>query len=147
VTTSARAGRGAAILAVVAVVVGCSLPGTVGDDAMRLEMSNGTTIPVLLVVNGEPGREVPAAAAVDLGTADVGPLPWDASVRTMSGRLLLQLTVHAGDVSYSENGDGSSSARGVGVRTDLSCGRIDLWSGPPMMGPAPGPGAPGDCDP
>ncbi len=35
----------------------------------------------------------------------------------------------------------------MGARVDLSCGRIDIWSGTPMMGPAPGPGVPGDCDP
>ena len=30
---------------------------------------------------------------------------------------------------------------------NLSCGRLDIWSGPPLSGPPPGPGKPGDCAP
>lgn len=33
------------------------------------------------------------------------------------------------------------------VRVDLSCGRLDMWSGPPLLGPFPGPGTPSDCNP
>ena len=39
------------------------------------------------------------------------------------------------------------SAQGDAVRVDLSCGRLDIWSGPPLLGPPPGPGTPGDCTP
>ena len=59
----------------------------------------------------------------------------------------MELTVSAGDVWSQQNADGSGESKGDGARVDLSCGRIDVWSGTPMMGPAPGPGAPGDCDP
>jgi hypothetical protein len=114
---------------------------------MRLEVSNGTTIDVQLTVNGRPGIPVVAGQGLDVGVEDVGPVPWSAQVRTMSGRVLVQAAVHAGDVVTQDNSDGSGSMRGVGSRVDLSCGRIDLWSGAPMLGPAPGPGTPGDCDP
>jgi hypothetical protein len=120
---------------------------TLAPDAIRLEMSNGATIPVVLSVNGGAGDVVPPGGRADLGTAELGPLPWEAVVRTAGGRVLLELTVKPGDVAVGNAGGGGTSARGVGVRADLSCGRIDLWSGPPMMGPAPGPGEPGDCDP
>jgi hypothetical protein len=116
-------------------------------EQMRLEVSNGTTIPVVLTVNGTPGRPVPAGERADLGLTDLGPLPWAAQVRTGSGRVLVQLTVRPGDVWAQENADGSGESKGDGARVDLSCGRIDIWSGTPMMGPAPGPGVPGDCDP
>jgi hypothetical protein len=116
-------------------------------EQLRLEVSNGTTIPVAVTVNGAPGRPIPAGRRADLGIADIGPLPWAAQVRTGSGRVLVQLTVRPGDVWTQENADGSSESQGDGARVDLSCGRIDIWSGTPMMGPAPGPGVPGDCDP
>jgi len=116
-------------------------------DRMRVEVSNGTTIPVLLTVNGQPGHPVPAGGRADLGLADLGPLPWTAQVRTASGRVLVALVVRAGEVWTQENSDGSGEAKSVGGRVDLSCGRIDIWSGVPMHGPAPGSGAPGDCDP
>ena len=68
--------------------------------------------------------------------------PWFVEARTASGRALLTLVVHAGDVRYQE-----SSTRGDANRIDLSCGRLDIWAGPPLIGPMPGPGSPGDCVP
>ena len=41
----------------------------------------------------------------------------------------------------------SKKKKGSGARVDLSCGRLDVWVGPPMHGPFPAPGRPGDCDP
>lgn len=146
-----------------AAVVGCSLvvppppvpagelpPGaevTIAPGQMRLELSNGTTIAVDLAVNGRIVSRVPAGASADLGVDDVGPLPWDTIVTTTAGRPLLDLVVHAGDASIGVTGNGGRSQSGVGVRVDLSCGRIDLWSGPPLLGPTRDPGSPGDCDP
>jgi hypothetical protein len=121
---------------------------TLGPDAMRLELSNGSTLPVVLTVNGGPGHPVAAGGRAELGIPEIGPLPWDAVVRTERGRVLLGLVVRPGDVAVGNTGDGGTSSRGAGVRADLSCGRIDLWSGPPMMGPAPPESfEPGDCDP
>ncbi len=34
-----------------------------------------------------------------------------------------------------------------GWRTDLSCGRVDVWSIVPILGPMWVPGTPGDCGP
>ncbi len=70
------------------------------------------------------------------------PLPWQVRVETSGGRMLLGLIVHSGDVHHSAN-----SESGDGARVNLSCGRLDLCSGPPMGGPAPGSGVPGDCAP
>jgi hypothetical protein len=116
-------------------------------ERMRLYVSNSTTIPVQLTVNGEAGRPIAAGQGADLGLADLGPLPWAAQVRTESDRVLVELTVKAGDVVTQDNGDGSGMTKGAGARVDLSCGRIDITSGIFMSGPAPGPGVPGDCDP
>ncbi len=116
-------------------------------EEMRLNVSNSTTIPVMLTVNGAAGRPIAAGQGAELGFADLGPLPWAAQVRTGSGRVLVELTVNAGDVWTRQNADGSRESTGAGTRVDLSCGLIVVASGIFLGGPAPGPGTPGDCDP
>lgn len=130
-----------AIAIVPFVVVACQA-GVVPPEQMKLDVSNETTIPVRLVVNGAPVVAIAAGDALELDSDQLPALPWDAQVLTVSGRMLVHLRVNAGDVFARENASGGDAAR-----VDLSCGRIDLWSGPPLLGPAPGPGNPGDCDP
>jgi hypothetical protein len=122
---------------------GCAASsGVVAPGDMTLSTQNGTTKPLVLVVNGAPVKDVGPGASVEV-TADALPsLPWKAEVRLLTGRSLLSLTIRAGDVI-----EGQETLTGDAARIDLSCGRIDLWSGPPLLGPAPQPGTPGDCDP
>ena len=159
-------GSPALALAVAGALAGCSLlPGAaspvpvpveqqpvgvevaVPPERMRLEMNNGTTIVVVLSVNGGVGREFAPGSVADLGVAELGPLPWRAKVSTIHARKLLDLRVNAGDVTVTNEGGGSTSSRGAARVADLSCGRIDLWVGQQPSGPAPGGGTPGDCDP
>jgi hypothetical protein len=122
--------------------------GVVPPDSMSLAVDNETTLTVSFVVNGTLIASLDPATC--LGCTDdsvvpaslLPPLPWQAAVRSPSGRVLLALTVNPGDVEYEP-----SSSKGDANRVDLSCGRIDLWSGPPLVGPAPGPGSSGDCRP
>jgi len=72
--------------------------------------------------------------------------PWLVEARTPTGRVLSSMTVRPGDVWETTMPDGSTQMKGDAVRVDLSCGRLDMWSGPPLLGPAPGPGKTGDCD-
>jgi hypothetical protein len=109
---------------------------------MTISLQNGTTKDVVLVVNGSPVRQVRPGDQVEVDAAALPALPWVAEVRLPTGRRLVGLTIRAGDVVT-----GAPSQKGDAARADLSCGRIDLWSGPPLLGPAPGPGTPGDCDP
>jgi hypothetical protein len=115
------------------------------DDQMSLEVDNATTLQVDLFVNG--GRIVTIPSQMDLiEPAQVLPhLPWSAEVRSPGGRVLVSLVVRSGDVW--RNMDGTEVLKGDGARVDLSCGRIDIVSGPPLLGPAPGPGNPDDCSP
>jgi hypothetical protein len=126
------AARLLAVAIAAAALAGCSLA------AAPLSVSNGTTMAVELFVNGSRIETIQPGAQVDVAAARLPPLPWTAEIRHPAGRVLDSLVVRAGDV-VGGNGDGS--------RVDLSCGRIDLWSGPPLLGPVPGPGTPGDCDP
>lgn len=113
----------------------------VAPDQMTLSANNGSTKSVSLVVNGSLVREILPGVQVTLAARDLPELPWQAEVRLEGGRTLLSLTVRAGDVVK------GASPSGDATRIDLSCGRIDLWSGPPIGGPAPGAGVPGDCNP
>jgi hypothetical protein len=114
-----------------------------------VEVSNGTTLDVTLVVNGAAVRVIAPGTGTSepIKPNELGPMPWFVEARTSSGRVLLKLTVNPGDVVYEDLGGGRSSSRSDGARVDLSCGRLDVWAGAPMIGPAPGPGVPGDCAP
>jgi hypothetical protein len=102
-----------------------------------LSISNGTTIPVTLVVNGSTVETVAPGDRQDPVTTALPPRPWTIEARSPSGRVLASLAVSATD--------DISNMSGRAVRADLSCGRLDVWSGPPMLGPVFSPGPPGDC--
>ena len=58
------------------------------------------------------------------------------------------MTVNPGDVARTAVPGGPVSMSGRMARVDLSCGRLDLWAGGAApIGPAPGPGVQGDCEP
>ncbi len=122
--------------------------GVVPPDSMSLAVNNSSTLTVSLVVNKmliaslDPGTCLGCTDDSAVPASLLPPLPWQAEVHAPSGRVLLSLTVNAGDVEYESN-----SSKGDANRVDLSCGRIDLWSGPPLVGPPPGPGSSGDCRP
>jgi hypothetical protein len=103
-----------------------------------LGIQNGTTIPVTLLVNGAVLETVAPGDYQDPVTLPMPSLPWRIEARSPAGRVLTSLTVTT--TTYVD------WSTGVGARVDLSCGRLDLWSGPPMLGPAPGSGSPGDCN-
>jgi hypothetical protein len=114
---------------------------------MPLSISNGTTIPVTLVVNGSVVQTVAPGAHEDPVAAALPALPWTIETRSPSGRVLSRLQVDAGDIVITTpDANGHSSAKGAAVRVDLSCGRLDVWSGPPLLGPTFIPGPAGDCD-
>jgi hypothetical protein len=125
----------------------CSGVGPIPSTAAHLEISNGTTLVITLAVNGSPITSVGPHSVERISPSRLPPLPWQVEARAASGRVLTSLTVRAGDVQRTTNSDGSTSWKGDAVRVDLSCGRLDVWSGPPLAGPVPGAGAAGDCDP
>jgi hypothetical protein len=120
--------------------------GIVPPESMSVSVSNSTTLSVNLYVNGtfmttlDPGACVGCHGDDAVPAIVLPPLPWNVEVRTQSSRVLVALPIKAGDVIET-----NSYLKGDGNRVDLSCGRIDVWSGPPLLGPAPGPGTPGDC--
>jgi hypothetical protein len=117
---------------------------------MSLGVWNGSTLTVTLVVNGVTIESLAAGQAdYAIPASRLPPLPWQAEVRSPSGRVLVSLPVQEGDVWETVDSSGGGASKGDANRIDLSCGRIDIWSGPPLGGPAPPPsaGSPGDCAP
>lgn len=123
-------------LIVATILSGCQV------GAPGLSVNNSTTKALVLVVNGSNVKDLQPGTQVEVPASGLPPLPWKADVRLPTGRILVSLIVRAGDVVI-----GTSGEKGEAARVDLSCGRIDIWSGPPLLGPAPGPGTPGDCGP
>jgi hypothetical protein len=136
------------VLMLIALLSGCS--SAVPGNLLLLSISNQTTLTVTLVVNGQRVGDFPPASHEDpIDPSRLPAPPWQVTALTRSGRVLLTLEVRPGDVTHSTpDASGHSSARGAGARADLSCGRLDVWSGPPMLGPMPPDNfPPGDCDP
>jgi hypothetical protein len=108
-----------------------------------LSVSNQTTLVVTVFVNGMAVDTLAPGDQRDPVRADLLPaLPWLVEARSPSGRLLSSMPVRPGDVWRRPTANGGEDMHGDGVRVDLSCGRLDMWSGPPMAGPMPGPGNP-----
>ena len=131
-----------AVALLCALLAGCTAPGTVPAGSMSVSISNGTTLTVTLVVNDAPVATVAPGVDDAIPASRLSSLPWRVEARSPSGRVLVSMIVHDGDVVATADGD-----KGDANRVDLSCGRLDIWSGPPLLGPAPGPGSPGDCGP
>ena len=109
----------------------------ISAGAIPLSVSNETSIAVDLLVNGAVVATVAPGAEIDVPTSELPARPWAIETRSPSGRVLSSLSVATSD--YYDR------LSGMAVRADLSCGRIDVWLGPPMLGPAFVPGPSGDC--
>jgi hypothetical protein len=141
-------GASAASPGVAALLSASDLLGTVPARAMSLSIQNGTSLTVTLVVNNVPVATLAPGACIGCSLDDaisasrLPPLPWQVEARSPTGRVLVSMTVRQGDVIKMNN-----SWIGDADRVDLSCGRLDIWSGTPLLGPSPGSGLPGDCAP
>ena len=142
---SSRVHARAWMMLALVLVATCS-PAPTGE-AHDLVVSNETTLAVTIAVNGTALRTIQPQTDETILVKDLPPLPWAVEARTSTGRALLSMSVRAGDVWETTRPDGSHERNGDANRVDLSCGRLDIWSGPPLLGPAPGPGKPADCGP
>ena len=130
----------AACLVAASAVAGCGLLPS-SPSVRDHHVENGTTRAIGVLVDGVA---VATVAAGQSATVAEGSLPggvWSVEARLPGGRTVLRSRVDKSRASQTD-----TSGSGSGARVDLSCGRLDIWVGVPMMGPAPGPGAPGDCD-
>lgn len=129
-------------IAVAGCVGGGATSTSPAPSIAALEYSNQTSIPIDLFVNGGKVATIAPGTNGSLSATELPAQPWAVEARTSSGRVMTALTIRVGDVASD-----ASSFRGVAVRLNLSCGVLDIWSGPPLIGPAGTGGAPGDCNP
>jgi hypothetical protein len=116
--------------------------GVIEPGVSAFAIDNATDLTVELFANGALVGSWPPATRSDPIRWSMRAMPQDVEPRTQRGRLLLSFDVDPGTIGRAAGG-----VHGAGARVDLSCGRLDVWSGPPMAGPIPGPGAPGDREP
>jgi hypothetical protein len=118
-------------------------------DAMGISVLNDTTLTITVAVNGGVVRMVPPrTAAISLPASALPALPWAVEARSPTGRLLVSMTVKAGDVVDAGNPVEVSKGPWAGVA--LSCGRLGLWSWSGLPPPPPSglsSSSPGDCSP
>lgn len=112
-------------------------------DAPLVHISNGTTLALKVMVNGQ---DAGSGSVIDARLYGDG--PWTVIVSTARGRELTRMDFDAAS-AYHTMGSYPHTASGPARRVDLSCGRLDIWVGVPLMGPPPMPsGYPAhDCDP
>jgi hypothetical protein len=113
-----------------------------------LHVDNGSALLLTVVVNGNAlERHAPAHGNTEFPSELLGAPPWSIDLETQSGRSVLTIQIAPEAIWKTIAPDGHVVDHGAGKRVDLSCGRIDIWMGVPLLGPVPGPGQPGDCDP
>ena len=134
---------GTTILAITVAACGQSIaptssPTPTTPTLPKLSVGNWTGIPVVIAVNGTVVATVAPGTVEDPIATTLPPLPWAIEARSPSGRVLSTMSVDAHD--YIDN------FTGRGARANLACGRLDIWSGPPMLGPAFSPDPSRPCD-
>ena len=138
---------------VIAIAVLLGACGIVPGERPPLHVFNGTTLVVVVTVNGQVIGEFTQDRGPDIDVSGLPPLPWLVEARTTAGRLLVSMTVEPGQVGRRVLPDGTVEAWDVVERVELSCGRLSLFAGgirpgaaggPPPVGPV---GVPGDCVP
>jgi hypothetical protein len=102
-----------------------------------LSVANGTSLRVTVAVNGLVLATIQPGERADPIAATLPPRPWAIELRAPSGRVLAALTVAVDDPIGPTFGRAS--------RVDLSCGRLEAWTGPPLLGGTFIPGPSGDC--
>jgi hypothetical protein len=143
----ARAGVSLLLCSIALAAIGCAAqPGSVqspvGTAAVSgLDYSNGTSLGIDLFINGKKVLTMLPGTANSIPVSNLTALPWTVEARTSVGRVLGTMTVRQGDVV-----EASAYQRGDAFRVNLPCGVLDIWSGPPLIGPV-ATTSPGDCEP
>jgi hypothetical protein len=134
-----------ALLIPLAACTTSATPGPAAEQA-QLGISNGTTLAVTLVVNGQRIADYPAGSGATIQLDALPALPWEVTALTASGRSLTSMQVAANSAGMPQGAPGG----GTFGRVSLSCGRLTIWAGdsqPSGGAPPPSPGTPGDCAP
>lgn len=132
-----------AVVAVAAVAAGCSLLPT----DYTVHVSNSTTLPLTVVVNGAPLAVLEPNTSADYSPSTLPAMPWTVQTTLASGRVLASMRVEEGSIQDHRALDGTGSYQSVGDLEILSCGQVWLWVGERSSGGPAREGQPGDCGP
>lgn len=119
------------------VVVDRSSPPVVpASPSQRLEhpivISNGTTRPITLLIDGQDFLTVPAESGATVPVATIPRLPFELEARLPSGQVIGSRVM--------------SEPEGSLLRVSLTCGVLDVWSGATQpLGPRPDPADDIEC--
>jgi hypothetical protein len=116
------------------------------DARFDLHVDNGTTVQISVVLDGREASQVAprTTTVVSLRNEPIGDVTIEA--RIPNGRPVITFAIDPRVLGAAPVGS-VTNVTGAAHRVDLSCGRLDIWLLTPPLGPAPGPGTPGDCGP
>ena len=139
--------RTALVLGLVAAwAAGCS--HLIWGPDYSLSVSNDTTIPVTLHVNGEQISVIEPGNGLVIDDSEMPARPWNVELTTAGGRILATLQVAEGSVVDERALDGTGSYSAPMSRTVLSCGTLLIQVGDTQFsGGGPVEGVDGDCGP
>ncbi len=142
-----KAERATVVLALAAALVaGCS--HVIWGPDYSLNVSNETTIPVTLLVNGEQISVIEPGNGLIIHDRELPARPWTVELTTAGGRSLAALPVAEGSVVDERALDGTGSYSAPMSRTVLSCGTLLIQVGDTQSGGGgPVQGVDGDCGP
>jgi hypothetical protein len=113
-----------------------------------LHVSNGTTLPMTLVVNGVKVSDLAPGTVANVVAGDLPSLPWSVSTRTSTGRVVATMQVEPDSVVDDRAIDGTGAYSAPAGGAALSCGQVRMWvGGMEPIGGGPAEGQPGDCEP
>ena len=101
-----------------------------------VQINNGTDLMISVKVNGSEVASVNPRTNVAVAQDDLPPTPWTVTAHTPSHEVI-SFTVP------SLTGVGNNF--GYGQALTMSCGRLDVFVGPPLLGPAFVSPQPSDC--
>ena len=130
---------------IVAACSGASPASSLGP-AYDVLVNNATPLNLVVQVNGQRAGSVGPMAQRSISALTLPALPWTVEVDAANGRAILSFPVEADSVSADSGMASAEVIHGAGEFVNLSCGRIDAWVGPPLLGPPPPPSVP-PCGP
>lgn len=133
-------------LATLILAAGCAIAAPVSRSSRDLHVDNGTTKAITVLVDGAIVSTVAASQSTTIPESSLPAGDWTVEARLPGGRRIFRGQIAPSAVSQTTDPNGGTTMTGSGQRADLSCGRLDVWVGIPMLGPYPGSGTPGDCD-
>ncbi len=133
-----------ALVVAAALVAACTiLPGV--QEGADIVYENGSTLDVVIRVNGTPAGMAPAGESGAVPLRGVA-FPWRVEAVSPAGRVLVSMQLDAAPTCATQ-GDATSCTGALGL-VDMVCGRLAIWASDQAPSfPAPNPAGGEPCGP